>query len=205
MEIIGILKRAGDAKERTERTQIIEIAQTDILGKQAENKGTLSESELEEILTSNSYNTKGTLSDNEEESILEKTLTSNDGKYTILVSEIYNGTFTNLKNQPNVVALSETETAIFEDDLGNTIKVPKGFGIAIDSGTKVEEGIVIEDADSTRTTYGSQFVWIPVGTGIKVSSSIDESGEIDISLRRYVFNSDGSINTGLSKANPSDI
>ena len=45
-----------------------------------------------------------------------------------------------------------------EDDFGNIVKVPAGFGIAEDSGTKVEEGIVIEDAD------GNQFVWIPVGT-----------------------------------------
>ena len=45
-----------------------------------------------------------------------------------------------------------------EDDFGNIVKVPGGFGIAEDSGTKVEEGIVIEDAD------GNQFVWIPVGT-----------------------------------------
>ena len=44
-----------------------------------------------------------------------------------------------------------------EDDFGNIVKVPGGFGIAEDSGTKVEEGIVIEDAD------GNQFVWIPVG------------------------------------------
>ena len=45
-----------------------------------------------------------------------------------------------------------------KDDFGNIVKVPGGFGIAEDSGTKVEEGIVIEDAD------GNQFVWIPVGT-----------------------------------------
>ena len=44
-----------------------------------------------------------------------------------------------------------------EDDFGNIVKVPAGFGIVSDSGTKVEEGIVIEDAD------GNQFVWIPVG------------------------------------------
>lgn len=87
----GILSRAGDAKQNTDRSQIIENARVDILGKQIENQGSLSESELEEILTSADYSTQGTLSDSGEESILDKTLTSKDGKYQILVREIYNG------------------------------------------------------------------------------------------------------------------
>ena len=35
----SILKRAVDAKERTERAEIIESAKTDVLGQIAENKG----------------------------------------------------------------------------------------------------------------------------------------------------------------------
>ena len=107
----GILQRAAVAKKDTERVKIIETAQIDILGKQIKNHGTLSENELEEILTSNSYNTKGTLSDNNEQSILEKTLTSSDGKYSILVSEIYNGPLTTAGNgEETVVQDDETET-----------------------------------------------------------------------------------------------
>lgn len=45
-----------------------------------------------------------------------------------------------------------------EDDLGNKVWIPGGFGVAEDSGTKVEDGIVIEDSK------GNQFVWIPTGT-----------------------------------------
>ena len=37
-----------------------------------------------------------------------------------------------------------------KDDFGNIVKVPGGFGIAEDSGTKVEEGIVIEDAEGNQ-------------------------------------------------------
>ena len=87
----GILTKAIDSKEKTERAEIIETAQMDILGKQAQNQGILSEQELIDILTSNDYNTKGTLSNNNEQSVLQKTLTSNGGKYQIPVSEIYNG------------------------------------------------------------------------------------------------------------------
>ena len=44
-----------------------------------------------------------------------------------------------------------------KDDLGNKVWIPGDFNVASDSGTKVEEGIVVEDVS------GNQFVWIPVG------------------------------------------
>ena len=122
----GILARARNSKERTERIQVIETAKLDILGKQTENKGDLSEEELIDILTSDNYNTKGTLSDNNEETIFQKTLTSNDGKYQILVSEIYNG---DLKNTKVVAGLYNADTAeliySWEEllELGNIITV----------------------------------------------------------------------------------
>ena len=52
----------------------------------------------------------------------------------------------------------EKDTTI-KDDLQNDVRVPEGFKIAEDSGTKVENGVVIEDKD------GNQFVWIPAKTG----------------------------------------
>ena len=107
------MQKATTAKERTERADIIETAQMDILGKQAENHGSLSEDELVEILTSSNYNTKGRLSDNGEESVLQKTLTSNNGKYEILVSEIYNGSLGNNQKISFYIKL--------EDDLGGVI------------------------------------------------------------------------------------
>ena len=45
------------------------------------------------------------------------------------------------------------------DDLNNEVVIPEGFKVASDSGTKVEEGVVIEDKS------GNQFVWIPAKTG----------------------------------------
>ena len=73
-----------------------------------------------------------------------------------------------------------TKTAEIEDDLGNTVVIPGGFHIDKDSGTKVEEGIVIEDAS------GNQFVWIPTGT-YRVSTSIDASGQLINNLSRRTF------------------
>ena len=74
-----------------------------------------------------------------------------------------------------------------EDDNGNKVVVPGGFKIAVDSGTTVKQGIVIEDS------AGNQFVWIPVSNinhdgsnKIKVNSP-DETG-VEITLGRYLFN-----------------
>ena len=50
------------------------------------------------------------------------------------------------------------DTTTIQDDLGNSVVIPGGFHLDKDSGTKVEEGIVIEDGN------GNQFVWIPTGT-----------------------------------------
>ena len=73
-----------------------------------------------------------------------------------------------------------------EDSNGNLIKVPKGFKIADDSGVNVTEGIVIEDndiIDGIGNNRGNQYVWIPVGTGIKKA----DGTTVDITLGRYTF------------------
>ena len=69
------------------------------------------------------------------------------------------------------------DTTTITDDLDNPIKVPGGFNIAEDSGTKVEEGIVIEDSNN------NQFVWIPVGE-YNVSDTISSSGKLTNELTR---------------------
>ena len=86
------------------------------------------------------------------------------------------------KEGEDVKALSETKITTLQDDFGNIVKVPKGFGIPSDSGTNIVDGIVIEDV-THADTKGSQFVWVPVGTGIKKS----ETETVDIILGRYTF------------------
>ena len=92
---------------------------------------------------------------------------------------------------------SETSNSIVQDSLGNKVVVPAGF-VVQNPNDNVENGIVIVDVDESRPTVGSEFVWIPVGI-IHTSS-----GDKTITLRRYVFNSDGSINEELSKTEPKD-
>ncbi len=73
-------------------------------------------------------------------------------------------------------------TITVKDDLQNDVVIPGGFGITSDSGTRVEEGIVIEDAS------GNQFVWIPTGT-YNVSTSINSSRQLKNNLSRRTFTS----------------
>ena len=87
------------------------------------------------------------------------------------------------------------DTTTLEDTYGNQVTIPKGFKIADDSATEVTGGIVIEDATYTNT-IGSQFVWIPVGTGENAIKKANKE-TVEIELGRYDFtkNSDGTITT----------
>ncbi len=79
-----------------------------------------------------------------------------------------------------------TQPTTLKDSNGNLIKVPEGFKIAEDSGVNVTEGIVIEDNDiitEVGNNRGNQYVWIPVGNGIKKS----DGTAVDITLGRYEF------------------
>ena len=77
------------------------------------------------------------------------------------------------------------DTTTITDDLDNPVTVPGGFNIAEDSGTKVEEGIVIEDSNN------NQFVWIPVGE-YNVSTTISSTGKLTNELSRRTFTDSGS-------------
>lgn len=81
------------------------------------------------------------------------------------------------KPNPNEDGPKFEDTTTITDDLDNEVTIPGGFHLDKDSGTKVEEGIVIED-DS-----GNQFVWIPVGE-YNVSKTISSSGKLTNELSR---------------------
>ncbi len=98
-----------------------------------------------------------------------------------------------------------TEKTTLKDSNENLIKVPEGFKIAEDSGINVTEGIVIEDSDiidGIGNNRGNQYVWVPVGNGIKKS----DGTTVDITLGRYTFadgtNDKGTDGTVLAKGTP---
>ena len=87
-------------------------------------------------------------------------------------------TLANYESYLNIYSGENTE---FTDSLGNIVKVPTGFRV-VNPEDNVEDGIVIEDVTHGKTA-GSQFVWIPVGTGIKKK----DGTTFDIILGRYSF------------------
>ena len=183
----GILKKAGDAKTQTEQAKADENLKIAIAG---------------------SYGTDGKLNLKDLKDNLENQEIDYDKNNTGFPLEVtVNGEKKKIDENGNVtvklesVADSKTNGTVFndvttlEDTYGNQVKIPKGFKIANDSATDVTGGIVIEDATYTNT-IGSQFVWIPVGTGENAIKKANKE-TVDIALGRYSFtqNSDGTITT----------
>ena len=111
-----------------------------------------------------------------------------------LAKQIEEGTSGGTTNPPETIKTVEEvkggsyfdKATTLKDSNGNLIKVPQGFKIAEDSGINVTEGIVIEDndiIDGIGNNRGNQYVWIPVGNGIKKT----DGTTVDITLGRYTF------------------
>ena len=183
----GILKKAGDAKTQTEQAKEDENLKIAIAGSYGTD-GKLNLKDLKDNLENQGISYTGG-----NEFPLEVTVNGEKKKIDA------NGNITTVKLES--VADSKTKGTVFndtttlEDTYGNQVKIPKGFKIANDSATDVTGGIVIEDATYTNT-IGSQFVWIPVGTGENAIKKANKE-TVDIALGRYDFNknSDGTITT----------
>ena len=183
----GILKKAGDAKTQTEQAKEDENLKIAIAGSYGTD-GKLNLKDLKDNLKNQGISYTGS-----NEFPLEVTVNREQKKIDA------NGNITTVKLES--VADSKTKGTVFkdtttlEDTYGNQVKIPKGFKIADDSATDVTGGIVIEDATYTKT-IGSQFVWIPVGTGENAIKKANKE-TVEIELGRYDFtkNSDGTITT----------
>ena len=178
----GILGKANDAKTQTEQAK---------------------EDENLKIAIAGSYGTDGKLNLKDLKDNLENQgISSNSNEFPLEVT--VNGEKKKIDANGNIIESIQSlktkgtvfkDTTTLEDTYGNQVKIPKGFKIANDSATDVTGGIVIEDATYTNT-IGSQFVWIPVGTGENAIKKANKE-TVDIALGRYSFtkNSDGTVTT----------
>lgn len=165
----GLINKAKDAKIKTEIASIKEEIQTDILGKQAENNGNISDDSLKEILEN-----YGVLSD--EEKLTDKTLTTTKGSYEIKVSDIFNGTtvkdspkeptFTTVANAPDVSGFNKSNTYYVSWDLTSSpyqINEDTNLnGVAPSNWYDYTEGV--NHWANVKTTGGENdcyWVWIP--------------------------------------------
>ena len=180
----GILKKAGDAKTQTEQAKEDENLKIAIAGSYGTD-GKLNLKDLKDNLENQGIN----YDKNNTGFPLEVTV--NGEKKKIDANGNIIGSIQSLKTKGTVF----NDTTTLEDTYGNQVTIPKGFKIASDSATEVTGGIVIEDATYTNT-IGSQFVWIPVGTGENAIKKANKE-TVEIELGRYDFtkNSDGTITT----------
>ena len=196
----GILTQANNAKNETELASAKEKVELAVIGAISQTRdGTLTVGKLRTELA----NYGGTV-----EGDTFPVTAKVDGK-SFTVDANGNVTVSGSSTEPNppaptengtlgTVTGSETKNTTVKDSLGNQVVVPAGFKV-VNKDDNVTDGIVVEDVSHTATA-GSQFVWIPVGDVIKDSAGNKEK----ITLGRYVFNEDGSVNTELSKTEPGD-
>ena len=174
----GILGKANDAKTQTEQAK---------------------EDENLKIAIAGSYGTDGKLNLKDLKDNLENQGINYDKNNTGFPLEVtVNGEKKKIDANGNIIESIQSlktkgtvfkNTTTLEDTYGNQVTIPKGFKIADDSATEVTGGIVIEDATYTNT-IGSQFVWIPVGTGENAIKKANNK-TVEIKLSRYTFANDG--------------
>lgn len=172
----GLINKANDAKIKTEIASIKEEIQTDILRKQAENNGNISEDSLKDILEN-----YGTINYEEDKTI--KSITTKEGNYEIKVSDIFNGTtvkdspkgptFTTVANAPDISGFNKTNTYYVAWDLNEvgTEYIPNEIQMESENGTKnsalnnwydYTQGV--NHWANVKTTGGGNdcyWVWIP--------------------------------------------
>ena len=194
----GILTQAQNAKTTTENKSAEEKVKLAVMGARADD-GTLIVGKLRTELA----NYGGTV-----EGDTFPVTAKVDGK-SFTVDANGNVTVSGSSTDPNppaptengtlgTVTGSEKTNTTVKDSLGNQVVVPAGFKV-VNKDANVTDGIVVEDVSHSETA-GSQFVWIPVGEVVKDSAGNKET----ITLGRYVFNEDGTVNTELSKTEPGE-
>ena len=151
----GILSKATNARDNNAKVSAEERVKTEVLGSYGSD-GKLSLDDLNNNLKNVDglkYNEKKISADNKIESL---PATVNVDGYDVVITE-----------QGNVEKPKKLEDAKTDDMLtktndtpitvdNKTVKIPAGFKVADDSGTTIDEGIVIEDGEK------NQFVWVPV-------------------------------------------
>ena len=190
----GILTQADNAKKKTTEAEAIERVQVEVAGSYG-TEGTIEVEQLNENLRKNikglTYNgkaitEKGATDENRIES-LPATVSLNGYDIVINGNGSVGKKLTLAEAKVNGTVFGDNTT--MTDTYGNSVKIPAGFKIASDSADDVTGGIVIEDATYTNT-IGSQFVWIPVGTGENAIKKADGT-TVEIALGRYSFASNG--------------
>ena len=153
----GILTQANEASNKTKEAEAREKLQLEIMGSYGQD-GKIDIEQLNENLKNLGIENAGITKLPAKVEMGEKTYAiAGNGSVIDLIT---------IEDAKSDNMLENTENKAIEDN-GKIVIVPAGFKLAVDSGTTVDEGIVIEDnnieinEDGTKST-GNQFVWVPV-------------------------------------------
>ena len=190
----GILRKATDAKTFTERASVVEQAKTDVLGYQAENKGTdLQKSQLQSVLETY-FKSVPNLTDMSDTEILNTKLETlaKYGTHNITVKEIFDGNFsssneitivegniadweTNAAGDKLVKYLGSNEHVIFPNSLNGNLVTTIGSNI-FDGKTDIVKTIQI--SEGITTIEDSAFFGYTFLTGdLRIPDSITAIGK----------------------------
>ena len=187
----GILTKTTEAKNKTAEAAAKEKVQTEVAG----SIGTDGKIDLDE-LNKNLQNISGikyngsAISDSNKIASLPATVTV-DG-YNVKIEA--NGTTASGSDTPvtpptgGTITITEAKKDEMKNKTENsdltvtdgTVTIPAGFKVAEDSGTTIDEGIVIEDANR------NQFVWVPVSKENFESEFVRREGYENDSQQNYL-------------------
>ncbi len=117
----GLLERAKNAKEETERTTVIESVKIDILGEQIEITGDDIEKPQLQAILSSYFKDVPDMSEMDNQEILNIELTTlpKYGTHTIKVSELFNGNLKDAERIKTVLDLEEGDIVKYNSSIGN--------------------------------------------------------------------------------------
>ena len=178
----GIIQQAKGAKEDTQRKGIEEQIEIAIIKVEQEKNNPNMDDIINELIK------QDIISDESKVDKETGAITTKNPEYIIegKLDDYIIPVIDTIEEAKKYNTIFEQNTPI-KDSYGNIVKVPEGFKIAIDSADDVTGGVVIEDATEGET-FGSQFVWIPVGT---VYTNKEKTESKEIPLNRYTYTSDG--------------
>ena len=199
----GIITKAKEAKQKTTEAGAKEKVQTEVAGSIGAD-GNINIDELNRNLQNISgikYNGNA-ISDSNKIASLPATVTV-DG-YNVKIEA--NGTTASGTDTPVTPPTGGTITITDakKDEMKNktensdltvtdgTVKIPAGFKVAEDSGTTIDEGIVIEDSKQ------NQFVWVPVSQENFESEFVRREGYESGSQQSYLTDCGEADETGIN-------
>ena len=196
----GILKQAAEAKTETEKQSTLEqiklgavTAVTNTkhrVESETSLKLALEQQDLKDVGNPTKTNGGYLVTIGEEEYRI-----SNIGEVNLVIK---------LEGNQGKILNKEENTAV-KDEYGNIIMVPAGFAILTgDTANNAAKGLVITDKvnETTGASEGNEFVWIPVGD-VYTDEAQTEANKKTITMARYLFNNNGSVNETLSKTEAS--